>query len=115
MGDYRRLEAWQLAAQLALEVNRLTRAFPAHERFGLTSQLRRAAISISSNIAEGSGRGSPAEFRRFIVIARGSLHEVASQLFIAHKLGFLPYVDWQRANQHIDRISRMLLALTRQS
>jgi four helix bundle protein len=113
MGNYRRLEVWQLAHKLAVEVYHATAAFPPQERFGPTAQLRRSVISVSSNIAEGSGRGSPAELRRFISIARGSLHEAASQLAVSRALGFLPDGEWQAIDLRMDRISRMLFGLSR--
>lgn len=113
MGDYRRLDVWQLATQLALDVYQSSARFPSRERFALTIQVRRASISVSSNIAEGSGRGSPAEIRRFMIIARGSLHELASQLFVARELEYLAQDDWHRLDRKIDKISRMLFALSR--
>ena len=113
MGDYRRLEVWKLSTQLAVAVYRATEQFPPWERFGLTAQLRRAVISVSSNIAEGSGRGSQPELRRFISIARGSLHEVSSQLCVARELHLLADANWGEIDAQIDRISRMLLGLAR--
>ena len=93
MGDFRRLRVWNEATTLAVEVYSLSRSFPPSERFGLTNQIRRAAVSISSNIAEGAGRGAPATFRGFIRIARGSLHEVRSQLYLAIELGMVTAKD----------------------
>ncbi len=85
--SYRDLIAWQKAIRLALEVYRLTRAFPRDELYGLTSQMRRAAVSIASNVAEGKGRFSCKEFAQFLYRARGSLLELETQLFIASELG----------------------------
>lgn len=113
MGDFRRLKVWQLSAQLAAELYLVTGRFPREEQFGLTSQCRRAAVSVVSNIAEGSGRGTPAEFRRFLSIARGSLHELAAQLLLSRQLGFLTEAELQLLEQEIDEISRMLLVLSR--
>jgi four helix bundle protein len=89
MFRFEKLEAWQKAVELADDVYAATRGFPDHERFGLTTQMRRAAVSISSNIAEGSGRSSDADFARFIEIAYGSLMEVVSQSLIAHRQSFM--------------------------
>jgi four helix bundle protein len=83
------LKAWQIAMTLTREVYRATRAFPVAERFGLVAQMRRSAVSIPSNIAEGAARGSSREFRRFLLIARGSLSELDTQIEIAKALGFL--------------------------
>ena len=82
------LQVWQRAMQLTVAVYRLTRDFPREEIYGLTSQIRRAAVSVPSNIAEGQGRLNPAEFRQFLGIARGSICEVQTQLEIARSLQF---------------------------
>jgi len=86
---YRDLRAWQHAMGLVTEIYRITRTFPKEEVYGLTSQLRRAAVSISSNLAEGHGRNSRNEFRQFIGQARGSLSEVETQLEIGANLGYV--------------------------
>ncbi|HWL49572.1 MAG TPA: four helix bundle protein [Acidimicrobiia bacterium] len=86
MHNFRRLEVWEDSLVLATQIYELTRDFPAEERFGLTAQLRSAAVSVGSNIAEGAGRGSPAELARFIRIALGSIAEVDSQLELATRL-----------------------------
>jgi four helix bundle protein len=85
---HERLVAWQVAVDLAAEVYRLSTVFPASERYGLTQQLRRAAISISSNIAEGFGRQTTREFRQFLAVSRGSLREVESLLAVSERLEF---------------------------
>jgi four helix bundle protein len=87
--SYRDLIVWQKAMELVAEIYRLTRAFPADEMFGLVSQLRRAAVSIPSNIAEGYGRTSTGEYKQFLGHARGSLWEVETQILIAPKLKYL--------------------------
>jgi four helix bundle protein len=89
MFNFEKLDVWQKAIDLADLVYRHTRNFPADERFGLTNQMRRAAVSISSNIAEGTSRMSQTDFGRFIEIATGSVFEVISQAFIGHRLGLL--------------------------
>ncbi|WP_201312863.1 four helix bundle protein [Dyella sp. EPa41] len=83
------LRVWQDAMQLVARLYQATSGFPEDERFGLTSQIRRAAVSVPSNIAEGAGRGSAREFVRFLLVARGSLAELDTQLRIAQNLGFL--------------------------
>lgn len=86
---YRDLEVWIAAIDLVEGVYRASAKWPSEERFGLTSQIRRASVSIPSNIAEGYGRGSDKELLRFLSIARGSLRELETQLVIAHRLGYL--------------------------
>jgi four helix bundle protein len=87
-GSYRELKVWQGAIKLSVDIYKLTEEFPVAELYGLTSQLRRAAVSVASNIAEGYGRASRGEFRRFVAIARGSAMEIQTQLVIANELGF---------------------------
>ena len=87
---YRDLEVWQKSIAFVEDVYKAVKTFPREEQYGLSDQIRRAAVSIPSNIAEGFGRDSNAEFLRFLAIARGSLYEVSTQLEIAHRLGFLP-------------------------
>lgn len=113
MGDFRRLKVWQLATRMVVELYRVTSRFPKQEMFGLTAQCRRAAVSVVSNIAEGSGRGTPADFRRYILVARGSLHELRAQMHIARELDYLTQNEHQMLEQRIDEISRMLYALAR--
>ena len=84
---YRDLLVWQKAKALAVEIYRATERFPKNEIFGLTSQMRRAAVSVASNIAEGQGRGSKPDFVKFLCVARGSLLELETQLEIALELG----------------------------
>jgi four helix bundle protein len=86
--SFRELVVWQRAMQLTVAIYRLTQDFPREELYGLTSQIRRAVISIASNIAEGQGRGSAKEFRQFLAIARGSNCEVQTQLELARTLDF---------------------------
>ncbi len=89
MRKHHGLKAWQEAISLVREVYAVTRDFPPDERFGLTAQLRRAAVSVPSNIAEGAARESSKEFVQFLVMARGSLSELETQLLIAKELGYL--------------------------
>lgn len=87
--SYEDLRVWQEGISLCEHVYALTRAFPSSEQFGLTSQLRRAAVSVPSNIAEGWGRGSRQDYLRFLRIARGSLFEIRTQLVISERIGLL--------------------------
>jgi four helix bundle protein len=88
MADYKDLEVWQKAMVLAGQVYKLTADFPKEEVYGLTSQIRRSAVSIPSNIAEGSARSGPREFLQFLSIARGSAAELETQLILAAQLGY---------------------------
>jgi four helix bundle protein len=87
--DYTDLRVWQLGMDLAVAVYGATRPFPTDERFGLTSQLRRASVSVPSNIAEGNARNSTADYLRFLRMARGSLAEIKTQLLLSKRLGYL--------------------------
>lgn len=108
---YRDLVVWQQSLNLVSETYRITQTFPSDERFGLTAQIRRAAVSVPSNIAEGQGRCSTGEFRQFLGNARGSLLELETQLLIAHKLGYLLTAESAAVGRHIEKIGRMLNAL----
>jgi four helix bundle protein len=88
--SYRDLIVWQKAIAMVTHVYKATQSFPSSEAYGLTSQLRRSAVSVASNIAEGQGRISKPEFRQFLGIARGSLIEMETQIVIASNLGYLP-------------------------
>jgi four helix bundle protein len=88
-GNYRELKVWQKSLDLTLDVYRSTGNFPKHELHGLADQMRRAAVSIASNIAEGKGRSTDRDFAHFLCHARGSLHELETQALIAKRLGYL--------------------------
>jgi four helix bundle protein len=111
MFNFEKLEVWDRAITLANVVYRLTLSFPDNERFGLTNQIRRAAVSVSSNIAEGSSRSSRVEFARFIEIATGSAFEVASQAVIARQQGYLEQPDFALIQSSALEITRMLSGL----
>jgi four helix bundle protein len=111
MFNFEKLDVWQKAIDFADLIYNETRAFPAEERFGLTNQLRRAAVSISSNIAEGSSRSSKSDFARFVEIAAGSVFEVVSQAFIAHRQGFLSEDQFRKIYTDAEELSRMLSGL----
>jgi four helix bundle protein len=108
---YKDLVAWQKAMALVTEVYRATSAFPREEVYGLTSQLRRAAVSIPSNLAEGQGRQSTGEFRQFVGQARGSLLELETQLLIAQNLEFLSPQQAERLLVRTAELGRMLNGL----
>lgn len=112
-GSYRYLKVWQAGIELAQMVYQVTQNFPAAEQYGLTSQLRRAATSISANIAEGSGRQSTKEFIQFVSIAYGSTCEIETHLLIAGQLGYLREEDNLKLQECTASISRMLKALRR--
>ena len=111
--SYRDLIVWQKGIELVEAVYRITKAFPREEIYGLTSQLRRAAVSVPSNIAEGQARTSTAEFKNFLSIARGSLAEVETQLLIAHRLKYLSTEQLTEVMAIHDEVSKMLPALQR--
>jgi four helix bundle protein len=113
MFGFERLEVWEKAISFADTVYSITREFPADERFGLTNQMRRAAVSISSNIAEGSARNSRKDFARFIEIATGSLFEVVSQSFISRNQGLLSPDEFQALYLAAEEQGRMLSGLRR--
>ena len=104
------LVVWQRAMELVQQVYVLSKKFPADERYALTDQLRRAVVSIPSNIAEGSGRSSNADYAHFLSIARGSLYETMTQLRIAIDLGYIPELS-EDINSKIDEVGRMLGAM----
>lgn len=104
------LQIWKEAVKFASTMYRLTRAFPAEERYGLTQQLRNAAISISLNIAEGSGRYHNRDFLRFLQIAIGSLYEVVSGLFIAKNEEYISDKDFKNAYSEREKIAKMINA-----
>ena len=111
MQDFRQLQVWRKAHQFNLLLYAATTGFPRSELFGLTSQIRRAATSITANLAEGRGRGSDANFRRFVLIAMGSACEVESHLELAKGLQFLPSTDYRKALDQLIEIKRMLSGL----
>ncbi|MEQ8209776.1 MAG: four helix bundle protein [Lacipirellulaceae bacterium] len=111
MQDYRNLDVWRYSHQVTLLVYKATGFFPKDERFGLVSQLRRAASSVGSNIAEGCGRGSDADFARFLQMAQGSASEVDYQLLLAKDLGFLSDEEYESIVEKLSSVRKMLNAL----
>ena len=112
MSSFRDLDVWQLGMDLVVEVYKLCRALPPEERFALTNQLRRAVISVPSNVAEGFSRNSPKEFRHFLQIASGSRAEVQTQLLIAERVGFLTREQTKPALVLTERLGKALHALS---
>ncbi len=108
MRDYRKLKAFQLADELVMAIYRETVDFPKAEQFGLTSQIRRAAVSIATNLVEGSARSSHVEYVRFIEIALGSCWEVRYQLSIARRLGYLPVAKSSGIETSADETAKVL-------
>ena len=108
---FEKLEVWQLAIDFSLVVYELTQKFPSEEKFGLVSQLRRASVSVPTNIAEGISRTTAKDQARFSTIAYGSLMEVVSLLIISEKLGFINAQEYTKARKQISEISNKLNAL----
>lgn len=111
--SFRDLQVWQDAITLAAHTYEITRSFPRDEIYGLTSQLRRAAVSISSNIAEGYGRDTTGAYLNHLKIARGSINEVESQLEVCSKVGLLSSVQITETIRMTEKLNRMLSALIR--
>ena len=107
-GTYHDLRVWRNAMELTLNVYRATRKFPAQEMYGLSSQLRRAAVSVPSNIAEGKGRSSDKELLQFLSRARSSVYELQTQLAIAETLGYLSNSERQCVGEQATDVGRML-------
>ncbi|MFY9484646.1 MAG: four helix bundle protein [Patescibacteria group bacterium] len=104
--DFTELRIWQRASELATKIYNLTKGFPKEELYGLTSQLRRAAISVPANIAEGYGRRNKQEIIQFVLISRGSLAEVRSHIAVAKNLGFLPLHDANEIDQEYQGLAK---------
>ena len=113
MRDFRKLDVWHQAHQFVLEAYRASGTFPQHETFGLTSQLRRSAVSIPANIAEGCGRTGEAELSRFLRIAAGSASECEYHLLLAKELGYLNGEDYKGLEKQVCRLKRMIFGLVR--
>ncbi|HXD31189.1 MAG TPA: four helix bundle protein [Pyrinomonadaceae bacterium] len=111
--SYRDLLVWQRAMELVILVYRITAQFPKHEIYGLTSQLRRASVSIPSNIAEGYGRGSRKEYLQFLGIAQGSLKELETQAILAERLNYSTTAQIEKLLEDTDRLGKMLGGLIR--
>lgn len=111
MNNFRNLDVWNKAVELATYIYEITENFPKSEKYGLTSQMRRSAVSISSNIAEGAGRGSKKEFNQFLNISTGSCYELETQLTISQDLQFLNDNDYEKIIDKLIEIQKMIYAL----
>ena len=111
MKDFRQLKVWEKSHQLALAIYKATKEFPKEELYGLTSQIRRASMSIPTNIAEGCGRNTDADFARFLQMAMGSASETEYQLLLSHDLGFLIKEQYDKLNFDVTEVKRMLTSL----
>lgn len=111
MFRFEKLDVWQKAIVFADTIYSTTAAFPTDERFGLTNQMRRASVSVSSNIAEGSGRSTNPDFTRFVEIAYASVMEVVSQCYIAHRQTILTNEQFATVKHQADELARMLSGL----
>lgn len=106
--NYENLEAWKEGIEIAIIIYRLTKNFPKDELYGLTSQIRRSAVSISNNIAEGAGRSSREEFKRFLNISLGSLNETESLLFLSLKLDYLDKDNFELLREKIRNVGNLI-------
>jgi len=113
MQDFRKLQLWRSAHTLTLDIYRLTKSFPTDERFGLIDQMRRASVSIESNLAEGTGRKCDADFARFVQMAFGSACELECQLLVARDLKLLDESAASKVLADLERTKRMLSGLLR--
>lgn len=112
MRSHNKLEAWKKSVDFVVEIYRATEEFPKEEKYGLTSQLRRASVSIPANIAEGAGRKSDKEFIHFLSNAQGSASEVETELLIANRLGLLQDVKYNALCGSLDEIGRLVTGLS---
>ncbi|TAJ09444.1 MAG: four helix bundle protein [Nitrospirae bacterium] len=110
---HKKLSVWKEAIELALLVYRVTEQFPGSERFNLIDQLRRAAVSVSSNIAEGAGRQTKKEFVQFLYVAQGPLSELDTQFELAQRLGYLDGGQWKAIDEQLVRVAKLLSGLIR--
>ena len=111
MQDFTKLQVWNKAHSFTIDLYKITSNFPSEERYGLTNQIRRASVSIESNIAEGCGRNGDREFSRFLDIAQGSAYEVRTQLLIARDLEYISSEIFESLNNQIVSVSKMLNSL----
>ena len=110
---HKRLKAWQLGMDIAVDIYKASERFPAEERFGLTSQMRRSGVSIPSNIAERAGRNTKKEFVNFLHIAQGSLSELDTQLELAKRLKFVDEATWKGLDDKFVEEDKLLSGLIR--
>jgi len=113
MRPHEKLDVWKRAIDFVVTVYKMTESFPRDERFGLISQIRRAAVSIAANIAEGAGRHTSKEFKYFLSNAQGSVSELATELLIAQRLGYLKIEAFDIGHMELTSIGRMIFGLSR--
>ena len=111
MKDFRELKVWEKAHQLVLAVYQATAALPKEELYGMTGQIRRSSVSIAANIAEGCGRGSDADFGRFLQMAMGSASETEYHLLLCRDLGFLADPVYESLRSNVEEVKRMMTGL----
>jgi len=112
MNNFKKLIVWQKAREFVKDIYILTKKFPKEEQFGLTSQIRRAVVSIVSNIAEGSGRGTDNDFAHFLDLAQGSAYEVETQIILSFDLNYIMIEEFKIVNDKIQEIQKMINKLT---
>lgn len=111
MKTHKDLDVWKLSIDFVTEIYKVTSSFPKEDQFGLTNQIRRAAVSVPSNIAEGAARNSDKEFLRFLYISLGSIQEIDTQLLIALNLDFISSSDFDNLIIQLEQIAKMLIRL----
>ena len=111
VSDFKRLKVWHKSINFAAMVYKMTKYFPNSEKFGLTSQIRRAAVSISGNIAEGCGKSTKKDFARYLYNAYGSVKEVENYLILASKLDIISNMKYDETMPHCEEVSKMLFSL----
>ena len=112
MRPHQKLDLWTRAIEFVVAIYKLTERFPKEEKFGLTSQMRRASVSIAANISEGAARTSVKEFMQFLSHSQGSASEVDTELIIAARLGYVLDEDYQKLSRDLDDIGRMITRLS---
>lgn len=113
MRPHEKLDVWKMAIDMVVRVYECTHSLPKDERFNLTSQIRRAAVSIPANIAEGAARHHDREFLQFLGIAQGSASELETELLIAFRLGYIDEEDFRQVHEQVNSIARMIVGLSK--
>ncbi|MDX5479082.1 four helix bundle protein [Fontibacter flavus] len=111
MHNYKELNVWKRGIKLTTEIYKISQVFPTEERFGLTSQMRRSAVSVPSNVAEGAGRRTDGEFVNFLGIAHGSICELETQLYVSYELGYIEEQRFSGITDELTEIQKMLYSL----
>ena len=111
MRDFKKFSVWEKSHELVLKIYNITKSYPQDELFGLTSQMRKSSSSVPTNIAEGCGRFTDAEFARFVVIASGSACELEYQIILSHSIQYIDTIQFEEFNTDINEIKKMLVGL----